>query len=348
MPGEEGGSKPSNFSPALNVGSVRRQLHAKSSHKKSSRGKFSRVVVKTPFTSQAYQTGLVKTVHYDPKAQTTFGSVVSGVSGVSVGLGNVILPENHADCQNTRFICPTNTDEGGSGMYDLDGQQKAQCALVVGTPGSSSAVQYSSTNHVAKDSHKKVTMYDDPIPIPHFSNTGNLRRQLSGNPVACDGVGLVSWSACPCLDCSNRGQQAIFVLPSSNVLCAPLPPVDDCGTLPPSLTQEGLENLSIEGVLNGQVSARCPTFAPTPDGNLSPAPFAKTVTEDTGKITFSDIPTATRISTSSGDDSGVSLVNDKITIDTDVYELAPGETETIIVEVCFDVDCDQTTTVTIT
>eukprot|EP00978_Attheya_sp_CCMP212_P049356 scaffold653636_cov126-Attheya_sp.AAC.1 len=32
--------------------------------------------------------------------------------------------------------------------------------------------------------------------------------------VTCDGVGLVSWSACPCLDCSNRGQQAIFVLPA--------------------------------------------------------------------------------------------------------------------------------------
>eukprot|EP00978_Attheya_sp_CCMP212_P022155 scaffold65741_cov51-Attheya_sp.AAC.1 len=89
MPGEEGGSKPFNFSPALNVGSFRRQLHGKSSHKKSSRGKFSHGkssrVIPNSFTSQAYETGVVKTVHYNPKAQTTSGSVVSGVSA---GLGN--------------------------------------------------------------------------------------------------------------------------------------------------------------------------------------------------------------------------------------------------------------------
>eukprot|EP00978_Attheya_sp_CCMP212_P014338 scaffold36411_cov60-Attheya_sp.AAC.1 len=76
-------------------------------------------------------------------------------------------------------------------------------------------------------------------------------------------VGLVSWVACPSLDCANRGQYGIFMLPMENPLCEPLPPVDDCNTM---ILPDFLQNPSspsASGPLPAGTSPTTPIVSPS-------------------------------------------------------------------------------------
>jgi hypothetical protein len=80
----------------------------------------------------------------------------------------------------------------------------------------------------------------------------------------------------------------------------------------------------------------------------SELPLFETVFEDTGVVTL-DIPDpVTSINIISGNATGVALVNDDVIINCNMYELPKDDTIEIVLQICYDVSCDETTTCTIT
>eukprot|EP00978_Attheya_sp_CCMP212_P044364 scaffold308138_cov41-Attheya_sp.AAC.1 len=114
--------------------------------------------------------------------------------------------------------------------------------------------------------------------------------------------------------------------------------------LPPEVTEVVIYTIQIEDE-EGQTVQVTGTIKIV---GVSEPPLFETVYEDTGVFTLNITDPVTSISIISGNGTGVELVDDEVTIDTDLYELPKDDTIQIVYQICYDVSCDETTVLTIT